>query len=165
MLQEQYWKEFWRLKVQAKYVDLHLARTDTLDRGVKVVLAVTSSGSIGGWVIWKDYAAVWATIIALSQVLNAVRQYLPYKDRLRSLSGLLVDLEDQVVQVEDKWLRIAAGELTDEDIRKALLDLRSKRTKSFNKHFSSSHLPERRPLLQKAEDDVAEYFSHLYPGA
>lgn len=162
MLQEQFWKEFWRIKAQAKYVDLHLARTEMVDRAVKILLAVASSASIGGWVLWKDFALVWAAIIASSQVLNAIRQYLPYKDRLRSLAGLSIDLEELAIQVEDKWLRICAGELSDEEIRKALLDLRTKRMKFFNKNFQGTHLPERKFLLKQAEDSAAEYFSHLY---
>jgi len=163
LLQEQFWKEFWRLKVQAKYIDLHLARTETADRGLKIALAVTSSASIGSWALWKEYAFVWATAIAVSQVIAAVRPFLPYKDRLRSLAGLLGDLEEQAVQVEDKWLRISAGDLTEDEIRKALSDLRTKRNKAFNKHFPSTHLPERASLLRRAEDCVQSYFDHLYP--
>jgi len=105
MLQQQYWKEFWRLKVHSSYIELQLERTENIDRSVKVVLAVTSSGSIGGWVIWKELALIWAGIIAVSQVLNAIRQYLPFKDRLRPLAGLLSDLEELVIHVEDKLNR------------------------------------------------------------
>ncbi len=162
MLQLQYWKEFWRLKVQSSYIELQLERTEDIDRSVKMVLALTSSASIGGWVIWKEFAPVWAAIIAVSQVLNAIRQYLPYKDRLRPLAGLLADLEDLVLQVEDKWLQIAAGSLTEEDIRKSLMDLRSKKMKSYKKHFPNSALPDNKGLLNRAESKTSDYFSHLY---
>ncbi len=163
MLQEQFWTEFYRLKVHTNYVELLLGKTEHVDRAIKIALAITSSGSIGGWVIWKEYAAVWGTLIAASQVINAIRQYLPYKERLHSLSGVLGEVEELLVQVEDKWLQIAAGDLTEVEIRKALLDLRTKRMKSFKKHFPSSTIPDHPDLFSKAESKADEYFSSLYP--
>lgn len=59
MIQEHFWKEFYQLKVHVNYVELHLGRTEMIDRGVKMFLAVTSSGSIGAWVVWRDYAFLW----------------------------------------------------------------------------------------------------------
>lgn len=162
MLQEQYWKEFWRLKVQANYVDLYLARTERNDRVVKIILAIASSGSVGGWIIWKDWAVIWATFIAVSQFIDVIRQYLPYKERIKSLSGFAGDLEELVVTVEDRWLQISSGDLKEEDIRKGLLDLRSKKTKSFKKHFFGSTLPEIVSIKLMAEDNAAVYFSHIY---
>lgn len=161
-LQEHYWKEFYRLKVHASFIELHLGRTEYIDRGLKMFLAVTSSASIGGWVVWREYAIVWAFLIAASQVVNAVSQFLPYKERLRSFSGLLSDLEDLVVQVEDHWLQIAAGEQTEDEIRKALLELRTRRMKSFKKHFPGSTIPEASKLFVKAEAKASSYFENFY---
>lgn len=161
-LQEHYWKEFYRLKVHTNFVELHLGRTEYIDRALKMLLAITSSASIGGWAIWKDYAIVWAFFIAMSQVVNAVSQYLPYKERLRSFAGLLSDLEELVVQVEDRWLQIAAGELTELEIRTALLDLRTRRMKSFKKYFPASTIPEESKLFAKAEAKALSYFENLY---
>lgn len=162
MSQEHYWKEFYRLKVHVCLLELQLGRTEDIDRGVKIFLAVTSSASIGGWVIWKECALLWSVLIAGSQVVNAIRQYLPYKERLKKLSGLLNDLEELLVQVESRWLEIAAGEVQDPEIRKLLFDLRTRRMKAFKKHFPESTIPEDKKLFERAEDKALSYFQNFY---
>jgi len=162
MPQEHFWKEFFRLKVHVYYLELHLGRTEYIDRAVKMFLAIASTGSIGAWVIWKELAFLWGFLIAASQVLNAIRQYLPYKDRLRSVSGLLNDMEELVLHMEMKWLDIAAGKLTTDEISKALSDIRSRRLKAFKKHFPSSVIPENRPFFTQAEEKALTYFDNFY---
>ncbi len=160
--QEHYWKEFYRLKVHTNYTELLLGRTEFIDRGLKMFLAIASSASIGGWVLWQEHAMVWAIVIAGSQVVNAISQYLPYKERLRSFAGLLSDLEDLVIHVEDQWLRVAAGEVTEEEIRKSLLELRTRKSKSFKKHLPGTTAPEEGKLFAKAEQKTINYFQNFY---
>jgi hypothetical protein len=157
-----YWKEFYRLKVHVNYLELQLERTESIDRGFKIFLAVSSSASIGAWAIWKQYAWVWGVVIAASQVLNAVRQFLPYKERLRCLAGLMTDLEELLLNVESKWLDISYGELTEIEIRKSLNSLRQFRQKAFNKHFPGKTLPDEPRLFQKAEMRADEYVKNFY---
>ena len=105
MSQEHYWREFFRLKVHVIYVEQLLAKTETWDRSIKMFSAIASSASIGAWVVWKDYAFLWGTLIASAQVLNAVRQYLPYKDRLRCYAALRSELEELLLGVEASVVR------------------------------------------------------------
>jgi hypothetical protein len=106
---------------------------------------------------------LWSILIAGSQVLNAIRQYLPYKERLKSLSGLLNEFDELLVGVESKWLDMAAGELTETEIRKALLDFRTRKMKSIKKHFPDNTIPEDDELFCKAEDRALSYFDNFYP--
>ena len=164
MSQEHYWKEFYRLKVHVGFLELLLGETERTDRYIKIFLAVTSSASIGGWVIWKDLALLWSILIAGSQVLNAIRQYLPYKERLKALSGLLNERDEVLVGVESKWLDITAGELTEAEIRKALLELRTRKMKAIKKHFPDNTIPEDGVFFEKAEQRALSYFNNFYPG-
>ena len=63
-----------------------------MEEPINIFLAVTSSGSIGGWVIWDKYSFLWAFIIAASQVINVVKQFLPYKTRVKTTGGILKEL-------------------------------------------------------------------------
>jgi hypothetical protein len=162
MLQQHYWKEFYRLKAHLNYVELMLAKTESIDRSIKIFSAVTSSTSIGAWVIWKNYAFVWGLLIAVSQVLNAIRHFLPYKDRLRSYSGLLNELEEISLGVESRWLEIANGECSTASIRKALADLRMRRYRAFKKHLPLTTIPENGPLFEQAEEKALAYFENFY---
>lgn len=83
-----YWNLLKELKVHVLYLQNYATNQYRLDRGVDIFLAVASSSSIAGWALWKDYQAVWAVVIALSQVVTAVKPLLPYKRRLAALSSL-----------------------------------------------------------------------------
>ncbi len=66
------------IKVAASYM-----RRDRDDLGVWVtrlgtLKAIASSGGIAAWVIWKEYAFLWAAIIAASQVADALRDVFPF---------------------------------------------------------------------------------------
>lgn len=162
MIQEHFWKEFYQLKAHVNYVELHLGRTEMIDRGVKIFLALTSSGSIAAWVVWKDYAFLWGLIIAASQVVNVIRGHLPYKERLKALSGLLGDLEELGLYVEMKWLEIAEGNLTEQEITKCLSDVRSRKLKAAKKHFPATAIPDNEGFLEKAEKDAKTSLEVFY---
>lgn len=162
MLQDHYWKEFYRLKVHARYIGLQQGLAEKNDRHVKVYMAIASSSSIGAWVIWKELGPIWGVIIAASQVLNAVRPYLPYKKRLASLSALAHELDELAISAEMKWLDIATGGLTEDDIKKAIGDVKSRKQKAMKKHFPDSQIPEKQDLLDKAEEDTLQYCTTFY---
>jgi hypothetical protein len=162
MLAEHYWKEFYRLKVQVTFLELLMARNERIDRTIKIVLAIASSASIGAWAVFKTYAFVWALIIALSQVLTAIRPFLPFKDRLRTISGLMLEFDDLLLHVESRWLEISQGELTEGEIRKSLNDLRGQRQKALKKFFGDRALPQDTDLFRKAEQRANMYIQHFY---
>jgi hypothetical protein len=62
-VQGQFWQDMVELRRDARYVDLCLARTERIDRGIKAFLALAASSSIG-WVIFQQYAILWASTIA-----------------------------------------------------------------------------------------------------
>lgn len=101
-------------------------------------------------------------IIAASQVVNVIRGYLPYKERLKALSGLLGDLEELGPYVEMKWLEIAEGNLTEQEIAKCLSDVRSRKLKAVKKHFPSNVIPENQGFLEKAEKDAKASLEVFY---
>lgn len=163
MAQLRFWKEFYQLKVHVNYVELHLQRTEMIDRSLKMFLALSSSASIGAWVIWKELAILWAFVIAASQVVNIVRSYLPYKERLKALSGLLGEIEELAIYMEMKWLEVSSGRLSDEEINKLRYDIRMKKHKSLKKYFPANVIPENRKFLARAEESASNYFSTFYP--
>jgi hypothetical protein len=86
--QRLYWNQLVELKVASVYIRLHrnrLARYDTL---ISTIRAVASSGGIAGWAIWHQFAFVWAVIIALSQVVDALKDVFPFSKRLKAAADL-----------------------------------------------------------------------------
>jgi hypothetical protein len=163
MYQEKYWKELYQLKVHLNYVELYLQDSEYKEKAVNIFLALTSSGSIAAWVIWQKVAVIWAFIIAASQVVTAIKNFLPYKERLKALFGLVHDFEDIVLIAEKKWFDVAEGKLTEEEIHKLQFDIRSKKTMALKKHLGSKILPEKAQLMIKAQASADVYFNNFYP--
>ena len=164
MTQEQYWKELYQLKAHINYVEILYENADQIDRTLKIILAVAASTSIGAWVIWKNYAWVWASVIAFSQVITAINPFLPYKERIKDYGSLLHELEEILIQAEFKWHSIAEGELTEPEINQARFEIRSQKLKSLKKHITGTTIPRDEKARRRAEDSAREYFETFYPG-
>jgi hypothetical protein len=163
MYQERYWKELYQLKVHLNYLELYLQNSEYRDKIINCFLAITSSGSIAGWVIWQSIAMVWAIIIASSQVLTAIKSFLPYRTRMKSLSGLLHEIEELMIFTEEKWFDVSEGKLFEEEIHKLQFVVRTKKTNALKKYLGNTTLPEKPNLLGKAQRSADIYFDNFYP--
>lgn len=162
MVQEQYWREVYQLKTHVAYIELLLERSEKIDRRLKMLLAIASSGSIGSWVVWSHLSWVWAFIIAVSHVVAAVNQYLPYQSRIKAYSGLINELEELMLQAEFNWHSIAQGDRTEEQINEARFEIRGHKQKALKKHISTT-IPTDTALHAKAESIARDYLETFYP--
>lgn len=164
-VQSRYWQEFLDLKRDARYIDLYQARTESIDRIIGGFTAVTSSVSIGGWAIWQNLSFLWGCIIAVSQVLGAVKNYLPYKKRLRALAALSPELNALSIAAESGWFEVSRGILDEQEIYALQMKLKKKKQDVVHKSFSEYSLPDCKKLMQLADADTLEYVRSYFSGA
>jgi hypothetical protein len=162
MVQTQYWKELYQLKTHISFIELQLEKAESIDRGLKIVLAIASSSSIGAWVIWNHLSWVWAGVIAFSQIISAVNPYFPYSSRIKAYTSLLNELEELMIQAEFKWHAISEGNLTATEINKVRFNIRTTKQKSLKKHILTT-IPTNSTMQEKAENSAIEYLSNFYP--
>lgn len=160
--QERYWKELFELRVHVNYLERYMEESEFIDNSINIFLAVTSSSSICGWAIWNKYSFLWAVIIAASQVINVVKQFLPYKARLKTTGGILKELEELLYSYETKWFDVERGDLKEDEINKLQFEIRSEKTKIVQKHLGTNTLPEKGRLLRKAKQSAEIYIKNFY---
>lgn len=160
--QRRYWKELFELRVHVNYLEKYMEQSEFLDKTINVFLAVTSSSSICGWAIWNKYSFLWAVIIAASQLVNAVKQFLPYRTRLKATGGILKELEELSIFAEKKWFYVAEGKLKNEEINELQFEIRSKKIKSVHKYLGINTLPTKGKLLNKAKETAKTYINNFY---
>jgi hypothetical protein len=160
--QKRYWKELFALRVHVNYLELYMEESELKDKTINIFLAVTSSSSICGWAIWNKYSFIWAIIIAASQLINVVKQFLPYRTRLKATSGAIRELEELSTFAEMKWFDVAEGKLKKEEINKLQFEIRSKKTKTVQKHFGIITLPTKEKLFNKAKKSAEIYINNFY---
>src|SRR6185503_2278756 len=118
--QLRYWKELTQLRAQIEYLNLYGSRSEYMDNGLVIFLAITSSGSIAAWAVWHQVPWLWGLLIALSQLVSAVKQHLPYQRREKAIQNLTPALESLFLRAEADWFKVSEGEWNNAQINSAL---------------------------------------------
>ena len=115
-MQEKYWNYMVQIKAWTFYLDIYAEDSYKWDRRINIYGAIASSSSIAAWTIWRNWSFIWAAIIAISQVLTAIKQYLPFGRRLKYLQPFIEDMKLLYLKMEYDWYKVAAGELSETEI-------------------------------------------------
>jgi hypothetical protein len=161
-MQQKYWYLLCEFRFSCFYLAAYKRGTERFDNWIGIFLAVASSTSIAAWAVWQSYPIVWAGIIALSQVVQAVRPFLPDRKLLQRIHTLQNEVEKLAIQVEFDWHQVANGSLTEEEIndkvriaRLAFLDVQVR-------CFEESTLPEKEKYTAIAKDKARAYLESNY---
>ena len=123
--------------------------------------AVASSGSIALWALWRDYAFVWAAIIAASQVGDALKHRFPFIRDQKAASEYMLALDRLLIDAELEWENVFIA-LDNQDILKRRSRLGSLRYEAEGRSFPNG-LPARNNLLYaRAEQEASAYLAQLY---
>lgn len=157
--QRYFWETFSTLKRDQIYLRLQLERLDKVERIFNIGGAIASSSAIGGWVIWKEYSFVWAAVIAVSQVANAVKPHLPYGSQLKAINSLLPDFETMTLAAERNWFRVARGEMTEDETIESATKVKQMKAEITQKFLKGVIMREREDLTKKADIKGAAYMT------
>lgn len=153
-----YWRELTQLKEHCYYINEYIIQTQKISRLINCFLAITSSSSIGAWVIWQEYAFIWGAIIAVSQVVNIIKQFFPFEGRLKHLPELRNELDFLFLEMEKSWFSVAEGKWTAEEIHNKRLEFKTRKAEIQQKHIPNISLPDRRNYLDVAKKKTRDYF-------
>jgi hypothetical protein len=159
--QKNYWRELTQIKEHGYYINEYINQTQHISRFINCFLAVTSSSSIGAWIIWEKYAFIWGAIIAVSQVLNVIKQFLPYESRLNHLPDLKNELDFLSLDMEKNWFNVAEGKWTNRKIHNKYIEIKTKKAEISQKYLSRKPIPDKRMLLFLAKEKSRNYFKNF----
>ena len=127
-----------------------------------IINAVASSGSIAVWAIWDQFPFIWASIIAISQVIFAVKPFLPYSQRLKLLVPYLDEIKNLYNKIEYNWYAIQAGHLSEKEINELLYKFKEKATLAETKFLRNGSLKENLDFQKQADKKTEEYFMNNF---
>lgn len=156
--QRRYWKELVALRTHTDYLHLYQLEAQAWDNRVNIFLAITSNTSIAAWAVWGRIPLLWATLIGLSQLVTAVKGYLPYQRRIKQLAEVNSDLERLYLFAESRWYSVSEGELDNAEINELIAEIKRRKLKTVDEHLRITPLPPNEALLSKAEDEATKYF-------
>jgi uncharacterized protein (DUF4415 family) len=158
---ELYWKELVELKVGASYIRRYRERQAGWHTRIAAIRAIAASSTIAGWVIWKNYAIVWAGIIASSQVVDALQDVFPFSKRRKAASELTTALDGLFIDAQFEWEGVTAGSYTAEEIMTRRQKLMTLRLEAESKHFPDGLAIDGK-LFAVAKGDAQRYLSDTY---
>src|SRR5579864_1467025 len=112
-----YWNQMVELKVAVEYIRRYRDAMGFRVTCLGTLRAIASSGSIAAWVIWKEYAFVWAVIIALSQLADALKDVFPFSKTHKAASDHAGALASLFLDARMEWETICTGRYTTEQIQ------------------------------------------------
>ena len=105
---------------------------------------------------------VWAVIIALSQVITAIKPFLSFRQQIKPISELNDQIQEITLECEKHWFSVAEGELTEKEIHNLYINLKDKSLKAEKKALENIVLPKNSKLLAQAEKEADLYLLNTY---
>jgi len=160
-MQEKFWSELCQIKFDLFYLGEYIDHSEKCDNLINLITAITSSGSIAAWALWGSLKFVWSSIIALSQVINAIKPHLPYIKRIKLLNSQCSELSKLFIEYDHLWLKVKNHDFTDEEINDHIKDIRIKKDKIDDKFMIHITLPKKNNITNRATINYNQYYSQL----
>lgn len=161
--QQRYWTMLVETRVHVSYLHYYGAKSECRDKAINIFLAVTSSSSIAAWALWREFTWVWPLLIACSQVIAAIKPFLPYNQQRKSVVALSDAFQSTCLQIESQWFSVAEGFLPEKQIHEETIKFRGLLLDAERKAMDGTILPRNQKLMDLAEADALKYFTTHYP--
>jgi hypothetical protein len=159
--QQTYWNQLVLVKVVGCYVRRYRDEQARWINWIGIFKAIVTSSTIGAWVIWKDYAFVWAVLIGIVQLLDAAKDYIPQTKHRRNASEFVSALENIIIDARFEWHSIFTGQRSAAEIMERWRTLAKLLNETETKHFPDG-LPVKPYRQRLAEEDAKAYFLTMY---
>jgi hypothetical protein len=125
-------------------------------------LAIVGCGSIAGWMVWTEYSYVWAVIVAISQVVNAVKGFLPYSKRIDGLSKQENELGALFEKMKHDWYKIAKGKYTGSEVNDLIYTSDCEARRIAKDSLTNDYLTPRKRFAKRADEMTESYFKENF---
>lgn len=95
-----------------------------LENYINMFLAVMSSGSVAAWTIWKNCGFVWGGLIAFSQLVSALRPYIPWGKFVHTLNSKCYKQEALFLELDSLYTDYKDGTLNKEHAKSVLRNIK-----------------------------------------
>lgn len=164
VLTNKYFQHLLNIKFHELYGSIYQDYSFKWDNVINWVTALASSSSVAAWAIWnnENLKIVWLCIIALSNIINAVRPLLPYKKRVNSLASYTSLLRSIYNEYDYHWFKISQGEYSEDEVNDLLLKMREQNRKADDEYILNNYFPIKGHISKKANMRIERYVKIHY---
>ena len=143
------WRSMLDADMNVRYWKYLTQRYVKRDRGFKIFLALTSSGTVAGWSIWNSIPLLWQILSGLSAIIAIISPILNYQKMIESISDLSGKWWELKTEYETFWRK--AQKAIDEKFEAEYCNVKIKENELTKKE---TQLPQDMKLLKKCQKEV-----------
>lgn len=162
-MRDRIWATLCNYQYKGFVTELLYCKYQKYERNINVFLAVMSSGSIATWAIWKKLDLLWASLIALSQLITAIRPYFQYHKYVKELGSKSLKSEYLNIEFERLWDYCQRDKISEEEIEDRYYALKQEGLAIFR--FSDEiifDISKDEKLSKKADEMTLQYLKNNY---
>ena len=155
-MQDRIWNNLANIKFKALYT-AHVSRSAyNAGNAYSFFLAFASASSVSAWAIWDKYPIVWASIVAISQILHIAKPYVPFIKGDKELMEMSLQYEFLYLIYERLWFDYRKDDCDKEGIEELFYSYREKEH-DINTRFKHIVCPEIKSLVSKADAETNKF--------
>jgi hypothetical protein len=160
-MENRVWKGMANVKFRSIYTAKVSRRINYIGNGYSIFFSLASASSVATWAIWKEYPYLWATIVAISQVLHIAKPYLPFSKGARDFIEMSLLYEEIYLEYEKLWYDNIKENRNEAAIEKRLNELKQKEH-GVDKRYKHIVCPEFKSLINKADNETNNFLTNSF---
>ena len=126
------------------------------ERIINIFLALVSSGSIAAWAIWRVEPMIWGAIIAISQVIMAIKPYIPYFKYVKEFNSKNSRIDYLNIEIEKLWYKYQNKKITEAEAEEIYFDIKKQIVSILN--FDDDTVFSITPKIEKKANEKMKVF-------
>ena len=100
-------------EAEIKQLEKKTKRAIRITLWFKIILSVATVAAVGSWLRGHGAKEVWAFIIVLAELADAMMNTLPYAEQRKNLPQMKIKVADIYVEMEHDLMRLETGQITE----------------------------------------------------
>lgn len=150
----------WNYLAETKFKSIYLNKVSNRayhwGNSYSIFLALASASSVATWAIWDKYPIVWASVVAISQLMHIVKPYMYFIKNDKEFIEMSLLFESIYLSYEKLWYNLQKENSDEEEMEKIFYEYRQKELEISNSH---KHIvcPNISSLLAQADIETNNY--------
>ena len=121
-----------------------------------IFLALATASSVAAWAVWEKFPVLWATIVAISQILHIIKPYFYFIKNDKEFIEMSLMFEGVYLSYEKLWYDLQKNGLDMDEAEKIFYENRQKEL-NISKSYKHVVCPTINSLMTKADTETNNF--------
>ena len=149
------------VKFKSIYTSKISTRSYHIGNFYSIFLALASGTSVAAWAIWSKYPYVWATIVAVSQVLHIIKPHILFIKNDKKFIEQSLLFESLYLEYEELWYENRKENIDSGKIEHKFYELR-KKEHDISTKFKDIVCPKFKGLIKLSDTETNRFLQTNY---